>query len=273
LIPDICFLSSARAGENPLANLDSVEVPARSKHVVLDAAFLSPDGHLVLQANGLDNGLRANFYDAQAGAWLLPSPLTSNEDIAAEQTKLTQGGYVKLEHMPMIALGNGATVINFIDVKRLCFHPYANFLEILRPDGSKAESAVFLKAPSPRTIYFSNDPTHATQPLIASHECISANGGDPALTAHYEQQSAFFFPDKAGGFFMLMSRYAIHFDKSGNSAFFKGQDNPVYLAPDDAKTLRSALSGADKSGNPQDAIDQADALIDRVAKAQGEAQQ
>ena len=85
-----------------LANQDSVEVPAKSQHVVLDAAFISPGGHLVLQTDGLDDGMRVNYYDAQTGDWLLPATLTSPQEVVAEQNKLAEGGFkmTLLDYVP-----------------------------------------------------------------------------------------------------------------------------------------------------------------------------
>jgi len=254
-----------------LANLDSVEVPAKSRHVMIDNAYISPGGHLVLQTNGQDDGtLRVNFFDAQLGDWLLPEILTTQADLAREQEKLTQGGFVKLEHMPMITLENGTRIFNFIDAKNLCFGPYADFIEFAPKGSEPIESAVYLKRDDPETVYSVNDTSQPPRSLVKSHRCKSAAGGNPALTVGYRQESPFFFSDRAGGFFMLLSRYAIHFTSNGQSAFFKGQENPVFLDTENARVMRGILAAADKNGNPQDAIDQADELIAKTSKTQAE---
>lgn len=262
-------VSSALAADAPnLAALGSFEVPTQGEHAILDAAFLSPEGHLVLQMDNLDNGLRVNYYDTQTGGWLLPAAVTDKNEVIIAQRQLVADGYTALPHLPAVNLANDTKAYNVIHLKDICFRPYADFFTVAPSGKSPIARAIYIRRNTPATIASANDPKTPSGPAITTHTCKTASGADPALTTGYKQESAFFMPDNGGGFFALVGRYAIHFDANGNTDFFRGRDNPVFLSAEDTDSLQDILIKADKSAAPQDAIDQAEALIGTAAQAQ-----
>jgi len=236
--------------------------------VVLDNSFVAPDGHMVFETDSFDDGaVRINYYDTETG-WMLPEDLTSRQAAIEQDKTFAQDGYSKLEHLPMITLSDGTKVFNFVDTKGVCFHPYAAFITIQRPDASVIQRALYFKLDQPETINAADDESTAPHPILASHTC----GHKSTLMRSFSQEPAFFFADNAGGFFALISRYAIHFDGNGNTGFFNGRENPILLSFEDTAQLRGVLTQANDSRKPQAVINTANVLIERAGEAQNETQ-